>query len=360
MPDNVIAPLARCFRRSFREPSAKSVDLLWQPLGSRTGRLLGAFLAIGFVPSALADTIEVGLPVACALNKTCFIQNYTDTDPTPGARDYRCGGATYDGHKGTDFRLLSVRDVRRNVAVLAAAPGRVKALRDGVPDRLTGKDAPTPVGRECGNGVVIDHGQGWETQYCHLRRGSISVRRGQLIKRGETLGLVGYSGKTEFAHLHFAVRRDGESVDPFTGRAPGGHCGDGLHKGLWLAGAAPHYDRGRLIEAGFTEAPVKADSLENGRADDRPVLRDSPAIVFYARFINLERGDRIFLVLKGPGGLVATSDGEPLNRHKAQYVAYVGKKLVAGRWPPGRYHGRVRLLRNNKAVRDEEFSLQLP
>jgi D-3-phosphoglycerate dehydrogenase len=46
-------------------------------------------------------------------------------------------------------------------------------------------------GRECGNGVVIAHEDGWETQYCHMRRGSVAVQPGERVARGQTLGLVG-------------------------------------------------------------------------------------------------------------------------------------------------------------------------
>ena len=111
---------------------------------------------------AEASDLELSFPVDCRLGATCFIQNYVDIDPGPGAGDYRCGQATYDGHKGTDFRLLSVPEAEMGVDVLAAAPGIVKALRDGMPDRLIGQHDPGPAGKECGNGVVLDHGAGWD------------------------------------------------------------------------------------------------------------------------------------------------------------------------------------------------------
>ncbi len=135
---------------------------------------VGAFLA----PSALADTRPVlSLPLACQPHKTCFIQTYVDIDPGKGVKDYMCGSATYDQHSGVDFRLLSAAAATKTpFPVLASADGTVKGVRDGVEDVLFKKEKPQDVaGRECGNGVILDHGDGWETQYCHMRKGSVGV-----------------------------------------------------------------------------------------------------------------------------------------------------------------------------------------
>ena len=97
--------------------------------------------------------------------------------------DFGCGRQTYDGHKGTDFAIPDEQAMARGVNVLAAQGGTVLRVRDGVVDRRiqTEADKKTVEGTECGNGVVIDHssipnGAGWETQYCHLRQGSVQVK----------------------------------------------------------------------------------------------------------------------------------------------------------------------------------------
>ena len=81
---------------------------------------------------AAQEKFELSLPLACEPHKTCFIQSYVDLDPGPGARDYACGGATYEKHNGIDFRLLSADAAKKGFAVLASADGKVKATRDGV------------------------------------------------------------------------------------------------------------------------------------------------------------------------------------------------------------------------------------
>ncbi len=148
---------------------------------------IGAVLAPMLVQTSLAESrLELSLPLACEPHKTCFIQTYVDIDPGPGIKDYACGGATYEQHSGVDFRVLSAAVTKSPVPVLAAADGTVKGFRDGVADIFFKKAKPDDVaGRECGNGVILDHGDGWETQYCHLRQGSLRVAKGQSVKRGE-------------------------------------------------------------------------------------------------------------------------------------------------------------------------------
>ena len=62
------------------------------------------------------------------------MQNHVDTDPGPDARDFTCGPLSYDGHRGTDFRVATLADMWAGFRALAAALGRVVAVRDGMAD----------------------------------------------------------------------------------------------------------------------------------------------------------------------------------------------------------------------------------
>lgn len=132
-------------------------------------RQAALFAGAGAVLSAAAAAQEpspppLGLPVVCEIGRLCVIQNYFDNDSGPDARDYACGDLTYDGHRGTDFRVPDLAAMANGVPVIAAAAGRVRAIRDGIQDIDAREvDQATIEGREAGNAVVIDHGGGWET-----------------------------------------------------------------------------------------------------------------------------------------------------------------------------------------------------
>ena len=215
------------------------------------------------------EPISFSLPIACEVGTTCFIQTYVDNDPSPRARDYQCGDRTYDGHDGTDFRLPSLEQQQSGVDVLAAAAGVVVSARDGMPNKFIREAGPEAVrGRECGNGVLLAHRDGWVTQYCHLARDSILVKRGQRVEPGTPLGRVGLSGKTEFPHLHFAVRLHDKKVDPFAYGQDEGACAAG--SSLWDAAVREKlsYREREIVNFGFADGPVsdEPDQIRRGTA----------------------------------------------------------------------------------------------
>ena len=94
-------------------------------------------------------------------------------------------------HKGLDI------STRKGSPIVASADGTVS---------FSGWD------RGYGRAVVIRHGYGLKTKYAHLKKSL--VKKGQYVKRGETIGLVGNSGRTTGSHLHYEVHLNGVPVNP--------------------------------------------------------------------------------------------------------------------------------------------------
>lgn len=321
-------------------------------------------LALASLP-AVADSApappRLELPIACKPGQTCEVQNYLDRDPGPGARDWRCSERTYQDHTGVDIRLPNMAVQRAGVDVLAAAPGVVSRLRDGVADISVKAAGAAPVaGQECGNGVVIDHGGGWETQYCHLAKGSLKVKAGDHVAAGQPIARVGLSGNTEYPHLHITVRHAGQLVDPF---APGSATACDAHAptgGLWSKAAAAQlpYQSGAVLNAGFADRVLTNDDVEAGGLA-APRLT-SPALLAYVRAIGLKAGDQPRLTLFGPDGAqMAESRTPPLDHDKAQWLIYVGKKRPANGWTRGVYRAHYEVIRAGAATIVREFRLTL-
>ncbi|MGZ8363213.1 MAG: M23 family metallopeptidase [Caulobacteraceae bacterium] len=300
-------------------------------------------------------------PIACEVGRTCFVQNYFDHDPGQGAKDYACGSMSYQGHDGTDIRLPSLAQMRAGVTVLAAAPGVVRGIRDGVEDvSIRSPNAPPIKGRECGNGVRIDHEGGWATQYCHMKKGSIRVKPGARVNTGDALGQVGLSGDTEFPHLHFSISQGAAEVDPFAFGAQPGACRAG--RGLWTQGAAARiaYRSPSIILRGFASAPVTAAEVDEGQLRSPAVRATSPALVAYVRAIGLEQGDVLTLRLIAPNGKAAAEQtNPPLDRAKAQYMMFVGQKAPPGGFARGTWRAEYTVRRAGRVVLNQTWTATL-
>lgn len=318
-------------------------------------RALLPCLAAGifFTLPAFADAPQLLMPLACRLGQDCWIVNYIDTDSAEGkAADPLCGPRTYDAHEGTDIGVRDFAAVRRGVDVLAAADGTVTRARDGAADRIPAPadiEALKAAKKGCGNGVLIEHSDGWQTIYCHMKQGSIAVKDGQAVKAGDRIGQVGYSGAAEFPHLHFGLFHAGKVVDPFTGAEDGAACGA---KGmtLWQDKAVPRYEDFVLYGAGFSAAPPDFEKIKDDASAPETLASASlSSLSFWGAMFGVQAGDKIRLEITDAAGAVFAARDIEQERTRARQFYFIGRNVAPGSLPPGRYTGRMTLTRAGTA-----------
>jgi hypothetical protein len=313
---------------------------------------LAALVMLIGTPAAAEAPYGLALPIDCEPGKSCWILRYVDHEPGPGAKDYACGRLTGNAHKGTDFAIRDLAAMIEGVEVRAAAAGRVDALRDGVADvnvEEIGRDAVA--GIQCGNGIRLDHGDGWKTWYCHLRRGSLRVREGDQVEAGQPIALVGMSGEASFPHLHFDLRYEEEPVDPFAGLERSGGCGRG-ERPFWREDVLARLDYQPLVvtDAGFATAPPKSEDIRAGYHVAAELPASSPALVMWVQAYWVEEGDRLRFEVEGPGGEKVIDRAMTIEQDRARWFGFAGERRPDKVWPAGTYHGEVTLERLGSEV----------
>jgi len=196
-----------------------------------------------------------------------------------------------------------------------------------------------------------------------MRQGSLIVRTGDIVARGQRLGDVGYSGKAKFSHLHLSVRHNGETVDPFSGQPQDSQCysPSRIAKGLWNDSAAKilNYPGSQVFAVSFSNNVPALEALERNHVRAKP-HKKSGKLILLARFLNLREGDRIRLSVNGPAEFHVKRISTPLERHKATYMAYIGKRRTSPSWPPGRYEGHAQILRGDVVISEMRSVFALP
>ncbi|MEQ8356667.1 MAG: M23 family metallopeptidase [Kiloniellaceae bacterium] len=326
-------------------------------LGRRFRTTLGPSLLLAAsmvftVTAAQAQTLAppgggFDLPLDCRMGEVCSVQNYIDHDPGPGWRDHTCGGLSYDGHRGIDIRVPTQIEMRQGVAVVAAAAGEVIIAEDGQPDLLMQDTGPGKTREQRnGNWVAIKHGGTWVTTYAHMMKGSVAVKAGDRVERGQKLGLIGLSGNSDFPHVHFAVTHRNKLLDPFTGTTPEDACGTATES-LWSPAAAVQlaYRVGGLLSAGLLGRQPSHREIMDGIEAPNRIEAEAPVLIFWIGAWGLRKGDRQILTILDPKGKVFLSKDHILERDRATVSRWIGRKLRAKAWPAGTYRGLYRVER---------------
>jgi len=118
---------------------------------------------------------------------------------------------------GYGIRLHPVHKVKKfhkGIDFTAPRGTAIQATGNGTVIRVEKKK------RGYGHNVVIDHGYGYTTLYAHMK--TISVKKGEKVKKGHKIGEIGSTGTSTAPHLHYEVRINGKAVNPID------YCLDGL------------------------------------------------------------------------------------------------------------------------------------
>lgn len=311
------------------------------------------------------EGFSLSLPVDCAFvsgpnQDGCWLQTLMDHNPGLSVDDYLCSARSYNassrfglGHQGLDIGPLDWVGHKNDIPVLAAAPGRVLGIRDGVDDftessgfREAQENGNAPP--SCGNGVSIDHGNNWVTQYCHMQKGSVMVAIGDTVSRGAVIGLIGVSGQTSHPHLHFQLMRriKGDLIpyDPYDGTSITQSCAD-RGQSMWDddAKSTLAHTPMAMIKLGFTDKKVNDTSLLVDLRTSKELDVTGPITVF-AYIAGGHPGAKVSIEVRDPNGdvvLSGTKDHE--NYRTRQWVA--AKLNTARRFHmfPGEYELSVSL-----------------
>jgi hypothetical protein len=172
------------------------------------------------------EPVRLGLPMSAT---NLLVTTTVPFEPLATPRDARAirgfaidfrrlrddGAATSDGDPSLNASYFVFGD-----RVLAAAAGTVVAVRDDVADNVPPRGAARSArGDERGNFVVEDVGDGFAV-YAGLRHASVRVRPGQRVRRGQLLGAVGNSGKSDQPRLRFRLTGDRKDAGGSEGGLP--------------------------------------------------------------------------------------------------------------------------------------------
>tara|TARA_R110002095_G_scaffold70553_1_gene60117 strand:- start:1953 stop:2990 length:1038 start_codon:yes stop_codon:yes gene_type:complete len=315
----------------------------------------------------ISDAPKFIFPAGCTYGQDCWAVNYVDVNPVEGAaQDYKCNPKTYDAHKGVDFALGSVAQMRAGVDVFAAASGKVLRVRDGESDHAKTQDEIEQLRadkRECGNGVLVDHGNGLQSVYCHLKKGSVIAKRGQSVKAGQKIGEIGESGATQFPHLHFTVIWEGGVIDPYTGMLNTDGCGQSKES-MWHIGLPMDYQPVAIFNGGFRAQPPDFASIERGDDPNLTVFsRNSSAFIFWVGFYNVEAGDLVRIEVLDPDGQTFITRDNSVDTTRVRQYFYTGRKLGRVQLKNGTYKALATITRTGaageKITREKSFSIKV-
>lgn len=316
---------------------------------AKSSQFIALFLFSIFFFTKTSQAIDLQFPVACKPMQNCWITNHVDLNTRTGViEDYMCGVKTYDNSPATHISLGTSNAQDKNVPVIAAASGTVILARD--------------IGQECGTRVVINHGKGWHTSYCHLNPETLFVQQGMTVEQGQILGIVGTSGQTNWPRLSFVVTRNNMIFDPFSGRSELEGCLPNANP-MWIGGMNPFYEPANVTRVGFTVGHLSNRDIASGALPAAAqILNETPQLSLWAMMLNIKKDDVIEMLIVKPSGEVLNETKITASRDQVTYPLYLSTNRGLERWKPGLYTGKITITRrvqNGKITTGKKTMVEL-
>ncbi|MCP3143265.1 peptidoglycan DD-metalloendopeptidase family protein [Pyxidicoccus xibeiensis] len=296
------------------------------------------------VPSCNANDLDLTWwPMSGANGRAWMVNNYVDLDPASSLLEDYLGftgnlARTYDGHRGIDIDISSFREMDSGSALVrAAAAGTVTFVEESQFDRNTSCTGSWNV-------VRIEHANGYDTLYGHLKRNSVVVNVGDTVVAGQVLGVAGSAGCSTQPHLHFELQDcSNTAVESFA-------------LGMWTSPPAYHAPSDvmdvMLRKGTFTSSAQIKDPVPN------PGLYAPGEPLGIGLSMSGRGGDVVDMSLTAPNGAVDawtwTVPGAARYRH-----LYPSWNKVAGT-TPGTWTLRVRINSSLRATRTFNVSTVQP
>lgn len=319
-------------------------------------RLIFALAILLIAPTSYAQEPipfpEFTFPLKCELGKTCWIARYVDRRQGADRADYTCGDRSENNHSGTDFTLSNMGDMAKGVAVLAAADGVIDVTRDGITDEFATKEnyaAKNKIG--LGNVVRIKHEGGMFSYYGHMKKGSILVKQGQIVKAGQKIGEVGMSGLSAYPHMHFALQYNGKWYDPFDKKSMAASCSRKKTDSAWKTPIS--YEGLTLLPASFSTAPLDAHS--QWAVPHSEISKDSEVLFLNGRTFGTLKGDKWLMKIWRPDGSIAKEYTTSTTKNQQVHRRYIGLRRPTGGFMPGIWTGEILIIRQAKDGTIEKF-----
>lgn len=312
------------------------------------------FLTLIFLPALCIyaqQSFQLQFPVRCSMNQNCWIINYVDDDSSGNWHDYKGGRQTYNEHTGTDIAIKNISQMRQGVDVIATASGTVVATRDGIQDKnALSQDLSQLQNIACGNRVAIKTGE-WITDYCHMKNGSIRVKKGDYVSTGQTIGQIGMSGLTEFPHLHISVQQGNQFFDPFTGLE---RYSKGYKNPLWNPSVLQQlsYKPHVIYNIGVSNEIPSLLNIRNEKYKNNQISSNSDLLLVWLDTMHVEVNDIIDVSVSNFNGIPYLKQRIVVDKANAKKMFYTGKRKPANGFVKGNYNVQIFFRRPSSDVSD--------